>query len=196
MTSPVVSASGPAKYTLSCTPPPAATLSASAQVSPPNESVDCSAAPSPFTFNGTITASGATTVTYFWKLPSGDGPPQTLSFTRAGTLAVSPDSFTPGAHDQTGSGQIIVTSPEATASNAATFTLSCHSGKSAQLSISPDGGALPSGTVLLAAPSSTLGDELAHDARPQFERYDFAPKVDDDTVGIFRAADPGHRVRG
>lgn len=47
---------------------------------------------------------------------------------------------------------------------------------------------LPSGTVLLAAPSSTLGDELAHDARPQFERYDFAPRPDDDSVGIFRAA--------
>jgi plasmid stabilization system protein ParE len=47
---------------------------------------------------------------------------------------------------------------------------------------------LPSGTVLLAAPSSTLGDELAHDARPQFERYDFAPRPDSDTVGIFRAA--------
>jgi 3',5'-cyclic AMP phosphodiesterase CpdA len=47
---------------------------------------------------------------------------------------------------------------------------------------------LPSGTVLLAAPSSTLGDELAHDKRPQFERYDFAPHPDDDSVGIFRAA--------
>lgn len=46
---------------------------------------------------------------------------------------------------------------------------------------------LPSGTVLLAAPSSTLGDELAHDPRPQFERYDFTPKPDADTVGIFRA---------
>ena len=46
---------------------------------------------------------------------------------------------------------------------------------------------LPSGTCLLAAPSSTLGDELSHDARPQFERYDFAPLPDDVTVGIYRA---------
>jgi hypothetical protein len=46
---------------------------------------------------------------------------------------------------------------------------------------------LPSGTVLLAAPSSTLGDELAHDPRPQFERYDFAPRIEDNSVGIFRA---------
>jgi hypothetical protein len=46
---------------------------------------------------------------------------------------------------------------------------------------------LPSGTVLLAAPSSTLGDELSHDARAQFERYDFLPRPDSDSVGIFRA---------
>jgi hypothetical protein len=46
---------------------------------------------------------------------------------------------------------------------------------------------LPSGTVLLAAPSSTLGDELAHDPRPQFERYDFTPRPDAESVGIFRA---------
>jgi 3',5'-cyclic AMP phosphodiesterase CpdA len=46
---------------------------------------------------------------------------------------------------------------------------------------------LPSGTCLLAAPSSTLGDELSHDARPQFERYDFAPLPDGVTVGIYRA---------
>jgi hypothetical protein len=45
---------------------------------------------------------------------------------------------------------------------------------------------LPSGTCLLAAPSSTMGDELSHDPRPQFELYDFAPKPDADSVGIFR----------
>ncbi len=44
---------------------------------------------------------------------------------------------------------------------------------------------LGNGTVLMAAPSSTLGDELAHDPRPQFERYDLAPTVDQPTVGIY-----------
>ena len=44
---------------------------------------------------------------------------------------------------------------------------------------------LPNGTVLMAAPSSTLGDELAHDPRPQFERYDLATSVDQPTVGIY-----------
>jgi hypothetical protein len=45
---------------------------------------------------------------------------------------------------------------------------------------------LPNGTVLLAAPSSTLGDELAEDPRPRFERYDFAAAPDPLSVGIYR----------
>jgi 3',5'-cyclic AMP phosphodiesterase CpdA len=47
---------------------------------------------------------------------------------------------------------------------------------------------LPNGTVLMAAPSSTLGDELAHDPRPQFVRYDLDKTADPPTVGIY------HRV--
>lgn len=45
---------------------------------------------------------------------------------------------------------------------------------------------LPNGTVLLAAPSSTLGDELADDPRPQLERYDVAPEAKGRSVGIYR----------
>ena len=45
---------------------------------------------------------------------------------------------------------------------------------------------LPNGTVLMAAPSSTIGDELAHDPRPQFDRYDIAPAPSAPTVGIYR----------
>ncbi len=45
---------------------------------------------------------------------------------------------------------------------------------------------LPNGTVLLAAPSSTLGDELADDPRPQFTRYDISREPDGRSVGIFR----------
>jgi hypothetical protein len=45
---------------------------------------------------------------------------------------------------------------------------------------------LRGGTVLIAAPSSTFGDELAHDPRPTFERYDLAATVTEPTVGIFR----------
>jgi len=45
---------------------------------------------------------------------------------------------------------------------------------------------LPNGTVLLAAPSSTLGDELAADPRPTFECYAIAPEARPPSVGIFR----------
>jgi len=45
---------------------------------------------------------------------------------------------------------------------------------------------LESGTVLLSAASSTLGDELARDPRPQLERYDFVDEPQGATVGIFR----------
>lgn len=45
---------------------------------------------------------------------------------------------------------------------------------------------LPNGTVLLAAPSSTLGDELADDPRAQFERYDVSPAPDRMSVGMYR----------
>jgi 3',5'-cyclic AMP phosphodiesterase CpdA len=45
---------------------------------------------------------------------------------------------------------------------------------------------LPDGTVLLAAPSSTLGDELAHDPRAHVERYTFAARPESVTCGIHR----------
>lgn len=44
---------------------------------------------------------------------------------------------------------------------------------------------LPSGTVLLAAPSSTLGDELTHDPRPAIARHDIAPERVEPSVGIY-----------
>jgi 3',5'-cyclic AMP phosphodiesterase CpdA len=45
---------------------------------------------------------------------------------------------------------------------------------------------LPNGTVLLAAPSSTLGDELADDPRPQFPYYEVSSAPAEPTVGIHR----------
>jgi 3',5'-cyclic AMP phosphodiesterase CpdA len=44
---------------------------------------------------------------------------------------------------------------------------------------------LENGTVILSAPSSTLGDELAHDPRPQFECYEVAATIEPPTVGIY-----------
>jgi hypothetical protein len=47
---------------------------------------------------------------------------------------------------------------------------------------------LPNGSALLAAPSSTLGDELSADPRPQFALYTLpVVPVPDNTVNVFRA---------
>jgi eukaryotic-like serine/threonine-protein kinase len=138
VTSPVVAASGPATYTLSCTvrkastgpagPIASAALSTTASVSPASQSLaSCSAAPPTFTFSGIITDSKAGTVGYYWQLPNGSGPAQTASFSGAGTQTVT-TSYTPGGDTASGSGTLVITSPGAASSNAAAFTLSCGQG--------------------------------------------------------------------
>ena len=139
VTSPVVAASGPATYTLSCAAPKtpvssatgpisSAALSATASVSPASQSLaSCSAAAPTFTFSGMVTDSKAGTVDYHWQLPTGSGPTQTLSFSRAGTQTVT-TAYTPGSDTASGSGTLVITSPGAVSSNAAAFTLSCGQG--------------------------------------------------------------------
>jgi hypothetical protein len=139
VTSPVVAASGPATYTLSCTAPKtsvtsptgpitSAALSATASVSPASQSLtSCSAAAPSFTFSGMVTDSRAGSVRYHWQLPNGSGPAQTLSFSGAGTKTVT-TTYTPGSDTASGSGTLVITSPGAVSSNAAAFTLSCGQG--------------------------------------------------------------------
>ncbi len=139
VTSPVVAASGPATYTLSCAAPKtpgsgatgpisSAALSATASVSPASQSLtSCSAAAPTFTFSGMVTDSKAGTVDYHWQLPTGSGPTQTLSFSRAGTQTVT-TAYTPGSDTASGSGTLVITSPGAVSSNAAAFTVSCGQG--------------------------------------------------------------------
>jgi eukaryotic-like serine/threonine-protein kinase len=139
VTGPVVAASGPATYTLSCAAPrtpvtnptrpiTSTALSATASVSPASQSLSsCSAAAPTFTFSGMITDSKAGTVGYHWQLPSGRGPAQTLIFSRAGTQTVS-TAYTPGSDTGSGSGTLVITSPGAVSSNAAAFALSCGQG--------------------------------------------------------------------
>jgi hypothetical protein len=138
VTRPVVAASAPATYTLSCTVPktPSAptgpitstALSATASVSPASESLTSCSAPAPtFTFSGMITDSKAGTVGYHWRLPGGGGPAGTLHFSRAGTQTVT-TAYRPGSDTAHGSGTLVITSPGAVSSNAAAFTLSCGQG--------------------------------------------------------------------
>jgi hypothetical protein len=87
--------------------------------------VGCSAAPPSFTFSGSITANAATTVTYHWSLPGGNGPSQTLTFGAAGTLAVASRTVAAASDNTSGTGRIVITSPLAITSNAAGFTVTC-----------------------------------------------------------------------
>jgi hypothetical protein len=90
------------------------------------DTISCSAAPPTFTFTGTITANEATTVTYHWKLPTGNGPSHQLTFGHAGTLAVASAAFTPGSDTASGSGMLVITGPMGVTSGAAPFTLTCN----------------------------------------------------------------------
>ncbi|HEX3715394.1 MAG TPA: putative Ig domain-containing protein [Trebonia sp.] len=130
VTSPVSAASAPATYTLTCTAAPQ-TVTAAATASPASATVaSCTAAAPTITFAGNITATAAGAVGYYWKLPGGNGPAQTLNFTGAGTMAVTAASYKPASDTASGSGSIVVTSPHATSSNAAAFKLACGAGLS------------------------------------------------------------------
>jgi len=128
VTSPVAAASSPATYTLTCSAPKVTTaaLSAAASVSPASQSLtSCTATAPTFTFSGTITDNAAGPVSYYWKLPTGNSATRTLSFAKAGTAAVTAATYQPTSDSATGSGTLVVTSPSAASSNAASFALTC-----------------------------------------------------------------------
>ena len=101
------------------------TLGATTAVSPASQSVtSCTAAAPTFTFSGTITDNKAGPVSYHWKLPSGNGATQTVSFAQAGSRTVT-TAYKPASDSASGSGTIVITSPSSVTSNAAAFTLTC-----------------------------------------------------------------------
>jgi serine/threonine-protein kinase len=124
VTKPSAVTSSPAPYSVSCTT--AQQVSSVAKASPASETLaSCSTAAPAITFSGTITATQAGTVNYYWKLPSGNGPAQSLYFPQAGSGAVNTATYKPASASASGSGSIVVTSPGAGASSAASFKLSC-----------------------------------------------------------------------
>jgi eukaryotic-like serine/threonine-protein kinase len=170
VTSPAAATSSPATYTLSCkaaprsstsSPSPSAPPTAVATVSPARKTVACTAAPPTFTFSGTIAVGKAGPVSYYWKLPSGNGPIKTLQFAQAGTQAVAAATYTPGTDRYSGTGSIVVTSPSSAASNGAAFTLACSSGGKTYLplTITPDAPATATvGQTYSASATVTGGD--------------------------------------
>jgi serine/threonine-protein kinase len=150
VTSPAAVASGPATYSLTCN---AAVLTTVAKVSPATQAVTCTAAVPTFTFSGTLTYNQAGTVSYHWKLPSGDGPTHTLTFAAAGTQAVTAAAYKPASDTASGSGSIIVTSPKAVTSNAAAFKLTCGQ----PLSVAVNGAATATTGTAYSATATVTG---------------------------------------
>src|SRR5579875_571055 len=124
LVSPAGGTSNKATYTLDCSATPAA-VTASASVTPATDTVGCYSAPPHLTFTGHISDSKAGKVTYHWELPAGNGPTETLDFTKAGSLPVASATVTAPSDSATGSGIIVITSPTAASSNAAKFSVTC-----------------------------------------------------------------------
>jgi serine/threonine-protein kinase len=125
VTSPVAAASNPATYTLACKAAPALALTATTSVSPASQTLkSCTDAVPTFTFSGTISDNKPGTVSYHWKLPSGNGAAQTLNFAKPGSATVAA-TYKPTSTTASGSGSIVITSPGSVTSNAAAFTLTC-----------------------------------------------------------------------
>jgi hypothetical protein len=103
-----------------------ASVTAAARVTPASYTGDdC---PVTFTFNGTITTSGAGSVTYRWIRSDGaTGPTSTLDFKEASTQSVPAETWTLGGPGTTGTfwEEIQVLSPVPATSNEASFTLDC-----------------------------------------------------------------------
>ena len=103
-----------------------ASVTAAARVTPASYTGDdC---PVTFTFNGTITTSGAGSVTYRWIRSDGaTGPTSTLDFKEASTQSVPTETWTLGGPGTTGTfwEEIQVLSPVPATSNEASFTLDC-----------------------------------------------------------------------
>jgi eukaryotic-like serine/threonine-protein kinase len=156
VTSPISAVSNWARYLLVCAAGgQSGNVTATATVVPAASTITCGSASPNFTFTGTVTSSKAGPVTYYWAL--GDGAtttPATLLFKAAGTMSVQQLPLTPPT-EGTGTAAIVVTSPEASVSNTATFTLSCqghgngHGGGTTHLSLLASAKVTP--------PSSTVG---------------------------------------
>jgi hypothetical protein len=174
-TKPVRTTSAVAQFTLACTAAKVPLkVTAAASVAPASSTVTCGAAPTTFTFSGAITSSAARTVSYHWALSNGTtSPSRDLTFGAAGTQAVQPYAFTPGADSYTGSGAIVVSGPVSAASNTAAFSLSCATPKLAvTLTSSPPspakyacGTAAPSFTITGAITASRATSVTYHWAR-------------------------------
>ncbi|HEX9039733.1 MAG TPA: putative Ig domain-containing protein [Trebonia sp.] len=153
MVNPAGKASNRASYKLLCARA-AGGFSAVAAVQPSTLNVGtCGTAPPAFTATGSVTSPKAATVKYYWALSNGQtSAPATVTFAKAGTMAVAPLTITPAAEPAYGQAVLVVTSPVATASGPATYHLTCNAAVvSAVAKVSPATMSVTSCTA--AAPS-------------------------------------------
>jgi large repetitive protein len=124
--SPVAQTSNQAAYKLLCGGSSAGGITATAAVTPAATTASCATAAPSFTAAGSIKASKAESVTYYWAQSNGkDSAPATLTFTGPGTKSAAPLTITPPAASGTGEAVLVVTSPVTAASAPATYTLTC-----------------------------------------------------------------------
>lgn len=124
--SPVAQSSKQAAYKLLCGGGTVGGITATATVTPATRTASCATAPPSFTATGSIRASRAERVTYYWAQSDGvNSAPATLTFTEPGTQATEPLTITPPAASGSGEAVLVVTKPVATASSPATYTLTC-----------------------------------------------------------------------
>lgn len=124
--SPVAQSSKQAAYQLLCGGSSVGGITVTATVTPATRTASCATAPPGFTATGSIRASRAERVTYYWAQSDGvNSTPATLTFTRPGTQATQPLTITPPAASGSGTAVLVVTKPVTTASSPATYTLTC-----------------------------------------------------------------------
>ncbi len=124
LVSPEAAVSNKATYVLDCSTGPV-TVSGTAAVTPAHSAVSCGATPPTATFTGNIRDTKSGPVTYYWALPAGNGPVQSLTFGAPGTEPVTPATVAASSDSATESGTLVVLSPVAVSSNTATFSVSC-----------------------------------------------------------------------
>lgn len=124
--SPVAQTSNKAAYKLLCGSGSIGGITATATVTPTARTVSCMTAPPGFTVTGSIKASKAERVTYYWAQSDGvNSAPATLTFAKPGTQATEPLTIIPPAASGSWTAVLAVTSPVTTASSPATYTLTC-----------------------------------------------------------------------
>jgi len=159
-------------------PPSTTALSVQAAVTPPVAASQC-ATPTTFTFQGTITAPAAETVSYQWVYSSGSSDPvQTLNFTEPGQQQQVVGGTVKTKAAGSGWAELKLTAPDAKTSNQAAYKLLCTT---------PNSGITTTAVVQPATKTITCGTPL-----PDFTASGTISAKKAETVSYYWALSDGH----